>query len=138
MGRGRSAPQEQGQAWRTMSPPGLSSLNDCYMPLELKINLHGKSVGGDRGFRLRRAHHHEERPDLKDIATLRRIAQTYATISFTVTTTDDALAAKIEPGAPPSTRFAAMRKLADSSIQIGVTMMPILPFIEDTEVYRPL
>ena len=101
MDRGRSAPQEQGQAWRTMSPPGLGSLNDCYMPLEAKINLTGRAleVIADFGF----AVHIITKSDLilKDIATLRRIAQTYATISFTVTTTDDALAAKIEPGAPP-------------------------------------
>ncbi len=113
---------------------GLGSMNDCYMPLEAKINLTGRAleVIADFGF----AVHIITKSDLilKDIATLRRIAQTYATISFTVTTNDDTLAAKIEPGAPrPSARFAAMRKLADSGIQTGVTMMPILPFIEDTE-----
>lgn len=112
----------------------LGSMNDCYMPLEAKINLTGRAleVIAEFGF----AVHIITKSDLilKDIATLRRIAQTYATISFTVTTTDDALAAIIEPGAPrPSARFAAMRKLADTGIQTGVTMMPILPFIEDSE-----
>ena len=33
----------------------------------------------------------------------------------------------------PSARLAAMRILADNGIQTGVTMMPILPFIEDNE-----
>ena len=71
---------------------------------------------------------------LKDLETIKRINEIYATISFTITTTDDDLAAKVEPYAPrPSARLKAMRVLADNGIQTGVTMMPILPFIEDTE-----
>jgi len=71
---------------------------------------------------------------LKDLETIKRINQVYATISFTITTADDDLAAKVEPYAPrPSARLKAMRVLADNGIQTGVTMMPILPFIEDTE-----
>ena len=71
---------------------------------------------------------------LKDLATIKRINQVYATISFTITTSDDDLAAKVEPYAPhPSARMKAMRVLADNGIQTGVTMMPILLFIEDNE-----
>jgi len=70
---------------------------------------------------------------LRDIDILQEINKTFAAISFTITTTDDDLAKRIEPGAPPSSaRFAAMRTLADAGIHTGVTMMPILPFIEDT------
>jgi len=55
-------------------------------------------------------------------------------VSFTITTADDALARKLEPGAAaPSDRYRAMRTLADHGILTGVTMMPILPFIEDSE-----
>jgi len=32
-----------------------------------------------------------------------------------------------------SDRFRAAKILADHGIQVGITMMPILPFIEDTE-----
>lgn len=113
---------------------GLGSMNDPFMPLERRLNLAGRAlkVIAEFGF----AVHIITKSDLvrKDVATLRRIAQTYATVSFTVTTADDALAAKVEPGAPrPSARFAAMRDLAANGIQTGVTMMPILPFIEDNE-----
>ena len=42
------------------------------------------------------------------------------------------LSRKLEPGAPPtSKRFAALAALAARGIYTGVTMMPILPFIED-------
>ncbi len=113
---------------------GLGSMNDCYMPLEAKINLTGRAleVIAEFGF----AVHIITKSDLilKDLSTLRRIAQTYANISFTITTADDELAAKVEPGAPrPSARLAAMRQLAENGIQTGVTMMPILPYIEDNE-----
>ena len=113
---------------------GLGSMNDPYMPLERKLNLAGRAleVIAEFGFQV----HIITKSDLilKDLETLRRIAQTYATISFTITTADDELAAKIEPLAPrPSARLAAMRVLADNGIQTGVTMMPILPFIEDNE-----
>lgn len=54
-------------------------------------------------------------------------------VKITVTTCDDSLAAKIEPGAPPpSQRLDAVRALADKGICTGILMMPVLPFIEDT------
>ena len=119
---------------RIKGPIGLGSMNDPYMPLERELNLAGRAleVIAEFGFPV----HIITKSDLvlKDLATLRLIARTYASISFTVTTADDDLAAKVEPGAPRSSaRFAAMRVLADNGIQTGVTMMPILPFIEDTE-----
>lgn len=111
---------------------GLGSMNDPYMPLEAEINLTGRAleVIAEFGFPV----HIITKSDLilKDLETLKRINEVYASVSFTVTTADDMLAAKVEPLAPrPSARFAAMRVLANNGIQTGVTMMPILPFIED-------
>ena len=52
---------------------------------------------------------------------------------ITVTTCDDALAAKLEPRAPSSSaRLAAVEKLAGQGIFTGVLLMPVLPFLEDT------
>ena len=113
---------------------GLGSMNDPYMPLERKINLVGRAleVIAEFGFTI----HIITKSDLilKDLEIIKLISQVYDTISFTITTTDDDLAAKVEPYAPrPSARLKAMRVLTDSGIQTGVTMMPILPFIEDNE-----
>ena len=56
----------------------------------------------------------------------------YAAVSFTITTADDDLGKKLEPGAPlVSRRFAAMAQLAAAGIMTGVLLMPVLPFIED-------
>ena len=57
-----------------------------------------------------------------------------AVVSFTITTPDDDLSRKLEPGAPPSSaRFAALETLAAHGLWAGVTLMPVLPFIEDDE-----
>lgn len=53
---------------------------------------------------------------------------------LTVTTADDALAAKIEPHAPPpSRRLVALDKLSGAGLFAGVLLMPVLPFLEDSE-----
>lgn len=57
-----------------------------------------------------------------------------AAISLTITTPDDNLAAMLEPGAPPSSaRFTALEALARHGLWVGVTLMPVLPGIEDDQ-----
>lgn len=52
----------------------------------------------------------------------------------TITTADDNLARKIEPGVEPSSgRFSMIRDLSDHGIFAGVLLMPVLPFLEDNE-----
>lgn len=53
---------------------------------------------------------------------------------LTVTTADDTLAAKIEPNAPaPSRRLAALKELSGAGLFAGVLLMPVLPFLEDSD-----
>jgi DNA repair photolyase len=113
---------------------GTGSMNDPYMPLEADVNLTGRAleVIAQFGFPV----HVMTKSDmvLRDLDTLCQINAHFAAVSFTITTADDALAAKLEPGAPPvSERFRAMQVLADHGIHTGISMMPILPFIEDSE-----
>jgi DNA repair photolyase len=71
---------------------------------------------------------------LRDLDILQEINKIYASVAITITTTDDNLAKKIEPHAPSSTdRFKALGILSTLGICTSITMMPILPFIEDTE-----
>ncbi len=57
-----------------------------------------------------------------------------AVVSFTITTPDDDLSRRLEPGAPASSaRFAALAALAARGLWAGVTLMPVLPLIEDDE-----
>jgi len=113
---------------------GTGSMNDPYMPLEKDVNLTGQAlkVIARFGFPV----HIMTKSDLvlRDLDTLCEINTRFAAVSFTVTTADDELAKKLEPGASlVSDRFRAMKTLSDHGIQTGVTMMPILPFIEDDE-----
>jgi DNA repair photolyase len=71
---------------------------------------------------------------LRDLDTLCEINTRFAAVSFTITTADDELGKKLEPGAPlVSARLGAMKTLSEHGIHTGITMMPILPFIEDSE-----
>ncbi len=112
---------------------GTGSMSDPYGPIEATYNLTGRAmqVIARLGFPA----HIITKSDLilKDIEALAEIAREYAAISFTITTTDDDLALKIEPGAPPpSRRFAALAALAEQGAHAGVTMMPLLPYITDS------
>lgn len=71
---------------------------------------------------------------LRDIDLLEEINKIYTSVAITITTADDKLASIIEPGAPSSTdRFKALGILSELGICTSITMVPILPYIEDTE-----
>jgi len=54
-------------------------------------------------------------------------------ISMTVTTASDKLAKRIERNVPStSKRFEALKKMSDAGLFVGITLMPVLPFINDT------
>ncbi len=113
---------------------GTGSMNDPYMPLERERNLTGQALAVIAEFHF--PVHLLTKSDLvlRDLETLQRVGQVYAAVSFTITTADDDLGRQVEPYSPPvSARFRAMRALADHGIYTGVTMMPLLPFIEDNE-----
>ena len=113
---------------------GTGSMNDPYMPIEAKIGLTRRALEVIAEFRFPVHVLTKGKLVLRDVDLLQRISEIYAAVSFTITTADDALARKLEPGAAsPSARYRAMRTLTDHGILTGVIMMPILPFIEDTE-----
>jgi DNA repair photolyase len=70
----------------------------------------------------------------RDIDILKKIKRhSPVLIKMTITTADDGLSRKIEPNAPLSSeRFEAIEALSSEGIFVGVLLMPILPFIEDS------
>jgi DNA repair photolyase len=74
---------------------------------------------------------------VRDIDLLKKIAkQTWATVGFSITTTDEKLAHFLEPySSSPSERYSALQKIKKESpeIQIGIYFIPIIPFLEDDE-----
>nr|MDO8115249.1 radical SAM protein [Candidatus Sigynarchaeota archaeon] len=73
----------------------------------------------------------------RDIDVISAINQTaWAAVSFTITTTDPAVARVLEPRAStPSKRLAALKAFKDAhpEIQAGIAYMPIVPFLEDSD-----
>jgi DNA repair photolyase len=72
---------------------------------------------------------------LRDVDVLREIRDsTFCNIAFSITTSDDTLRKRIEPHAPSVTkRWETATELKHHGFRVGVLMMPILPFITDTE-----
>jgi DNA repair photolyase len=111
---------------------GTGSMNDPYMPLEAKRELTRQALQVIADFRF--PVHIITKSDLvlRDLDLLQIINQVYAAVTLTITTADDQLGMKIEPGAARvSDRFAAIQVLAEKGILTGVTLMPVLPFLED-------
>ena len=55
-------------------------------------------------------------------------------LKMTITTCDDNLSRLIEPNvAVSSERFRALAEMSDAGLFTGITLMPVLPFIEDTD-----
>ena len=114
---------------------GTGSMHDAYMPIEEKVELTKRALEtiAEFGFGV----HVVTKSDLvlRDVAILKKISRYHtAAVSLTITTTDDELAKRVEPGAPRSSaRFQALRTLSDAGIETRIALMPSLPFIEDTE-----
>lgn len=116
----------------TKGTVGTGAMSDPYTPVEKKYGLTRQAlmVIADHRFPVNITT--KSNLVLRDVEVLQEISKIHASVSFTITTTDDLLASKIEPFAPsPSARFKAMGVLSVLGICTGVTMMPILPFIED-------
>lgn len=71
----------------------------------------------------------------RDIDVYREIAELSPVLcKMTVTTADDEFCRLIEPNvAPSSERFNALAKMSESGLFTGITLMPVLPFLEDSE-----
>jgi len=71
----------------------------------------------------------------RDIEILKSISKFHPVIcELTITTAFDKLSKVIEPYAPlSSSRFATLEKLSNAGIFSGIVLMPVLPFIEDSD-----
>lgn len=71
---------------------------------------------------------------VRDLDLLVKIAEhSPVLVMMTITAANDSLSLQVEPHvAPSSERFKALKTLSDVGIPVGVLMMPILPYIEDS------
>lgn len=60
--------------------------------------------------------------------------RTYACVNFSVTLADESLKRLFEPYSPPThKRFDVLGKFREAGVRGGISMMPLLPFIGDTD-----
>lgn len=113
-----------------------SGVTDCYQPLEAAYGLtracleacleYRNPVGViSKGALIHR--------DAELLGALAREASAAAALS--IGSCDDALARKIEPWAsPPSRRFEALAALADAGVNVGISLAPIIPGLNDDQI----
>ncbi|ADV65254.1 SPL family radical SAM protein [Desulfurococcus mucosus] len=107
----------------------LSSSSDPYPPLESWMGLTRRSLEilGKHGFKIlvtTKSNIVERDVDL--------LARYPSSVMITITTLDQELSRKLEPGAPPpDKRLDAVRRLSDKGIPVGVRLDPIIPFLND-------
>lgn len=111
------------------------AMSDPYNPFEEKLLLTRKSLEIINEFGFGSAVTTKSALIARDADILKKIQEHSPVIAkITVTSADDALSEKIEPHVSASSkRFKALKELSDNGVFCGILMMPILPFINDTE-----
>lgn len=117
-------------------PINIGSVTDPYQPIERHLHLTRQL--------LEVAQAHRQPVTLitkgslveRDIDLLAALAaQGLASVTVTITTLDGELARKLEPRASaPWRRLETVRRLAAAGIPVGVSIGPIIPFINDHEI----
>lgn len=112
----------------------MGSMSDPYNPFEEKLQLTRHSLELIDAYDCGVAVATKSDLIVRDIDILTSIQRHSPVIcKLTVTTADDGLAAKLEPHAPtPSRRLAALERLSGAGLFAGVLLMPVLPFLEDS------
>ena len=114
---------------------GMGSMSDPYNPFERELQLTRHALELIAAYQCGVAVATKSNLIVRDRDVLGEIAQQAPVIcKLTVTTADDSLAAQIEPCAPsPSARLEALGALSGAGLFSGVLLMPVLPFLEDSE-----
>lgn len=114
---------------------GTGAMTDPYIPLELELEHMKKALSLIYEYGFGVTVHTKSDRVLRDLELLRRINEkTKCVVQMTLTTYDEELCRKIEPGVSTTgERVAALEKLRDAGIPTVVWLSPILPFINDTQ-----
>lgn len=114
---------------------GTGAMSDPYNPLEAKYKLTRSALELISRYNFGISIATKSDLIIRDIDILDEIkSHSPVLIKITVTTADDNLCKKIESNvAVASTRFKVINKLSSHGIFTGVLLMPVLPFIEDSD-----
>lgn len=110
------------------------SMTDPYIPLEIQIGNIRKALSLVYEYGFGFTVITKSNRILRDLDLLRKINnKTKCVVQMTLTTYDEDLCRKIEPGVSTTKeRFEVLKQLRDEGIPTVVWLCPILPFINDT------
>ncbi len=113
---------------------GTGSMCDPYIPLEKELGLMRRCLEIIDRYNFGATLITKSDLVLRDLDILTRINnKTKAVVQMTLTTADDELCRKIEPGVcPTSRRFEVLQACREAGIPTAVWFSPLLPFINDT------
>jgi DNA repair photolyase len=111
------------------------AMSDPYNPFEEELKLTRNALELLNAYRFGVAIATKSSLVTRDISVLKDIqGHSPVLVKITITTSDESLAKLVEPDAPPpGERFDAIKALTAKGVYAGILMMPVLPFIEDTE-----
>ncbi len=113
----------------------LGGITDSYQPIEKKVQMMPKILKLLIKYKTPAIISTKSTLILRDIELLKQLNQTAGIqIAFTITTLDENIAKKIEPGASSvQERIKAMRELKQAGLTVGWHLMPIIPYLTGTK-----
>ncbi len=113
---------------------GTGAMTDPYIPLETELGHTRKALSLIEKYGFGVAIQTKSSRILRDMDLLQKInAQTKSVVQMTLTTADEELCRKLEPGVSTTgERFDVLKQMRDAGIPTVVWLSPILPFINDT------
>ena len=114
----------------------LSGNTDCYQPLEAKYALTRGLLEVMEAYRNPVGIITKNALVQRDIDVLARLAKIASVrVTFSIAFADDALGRALEPWASSiSRRFEAMKALSDAGIEVGQSLAPVIPGLNDSDI----
>lgn len=114
---------------------GIGAMSDTYNPQEAKYELTRGALDLLLKYKFGVSIDTKSNLILRDLDLLTQLNQKNSVIvKFTITTPHDALSKIIEPNVCTSSqRLAAIKKLSEAGIFVGIMLNPVLPYITDSE-----
>lgn len=114
---------------------GIGAMSDTYNPFEKQYEITRKALELILYHKFGVSIETKSNLIVRDIDLFKEINQSADVIlKFTITSADDNLSRKIEPGVCVSSeRLKAMKQLAEADLFVGTLLTPIIPFITDSE-----
>src|SRR5512140_1580178 len=117
-----------------------SGNTDCYQPLEANYGLTRRCLETCLEFRNPVGVITKGTLIRRDVDLLQRLdEQARLTVTLTIPFSDEEMVRKLEPGAPTAkARFRTMRLLSDAGIPVGISLSPIIPGMNDSQIAEVL